>query len=105
MDINASGRDGRSSSPGLSGKTAVTGVFGDPVAHTLSPPMQNAAFAAAGLDWVYLPFHVAPKRLRAAVEGIRALGLAGINITVPHKIAVLDHLDELDDEARLIGAV
>lgn len=89
----------------LSGRTRVAGVFGDPVEHSLSPPMHNAAFAALGLDWVYVPFHVKPEALPAAVRGVAALGMAGVNVTVPHKVAVLDHLDEVDDEARLIGAV
>ncbi len=89
----------------LSGRTRVAGVFGDPVEHSLSPPMHNAAFAALGLDWVYVPFHVKRDALGAAVRGIAALGMAGVNVTVPHKVAVLEHLDEIDEEARLIGAV
>jgi shikimate dehydrogenase len=67
--------------------------------------MQNAAFAALGLNFVYLPFQVSKADLAAAVAGLRALGLAGANVTVPHKEAVLPYLDEVAEEARLIGAV
>ncbi|WP_334111032.1 shikimate dehydrogenase [Thermodesulfitimonas autotrophica] len=89
----------------INGETRVTGIFGDPVAHTLSPAMHNAAFTALGLNFVYLPFHVRREALAAAVAGIKALGLAGVNITVPHKEAVLPLLDDVAEEARLIGAV
>ena len=89
----------------ISGKTTVVGVIGDPVSHTLSPPMHNAAFSQLGIDWVYVPFHVRPEFVGAAVRSIPALGLKGFNVTVPHKVAVMEHLDEIDREAQLIGAV
>lgn len=89
----------------INGETRVVGILGDPVAHTLSPAMQNAAFVALGLNFVYLPFRVSKADLAAAVAGLRALGLAGANVTVPHKEAVLPYLDEVAEEARLIGAV
>lgn len=89
----------------LSGKTRVVGVFGDPVEHSLSPAMHNAAFAALELDWVYVPFHVKPEALGEAVRAVAALGMAGVNVTVPHKVRAMEHLDEVDEEARLIGAV
>jgi shikimate dehydrogenase len=89
----------------IKGSTRIIGIFGDPVAHTLSPAIQNAAFAALGLGFVYVPFHVARKRLGEAVEGVRALGLAGVNITIPHKVAVMEHLDEIEAHAKEIGAV
>jgi len=81
------------------------GIFGDPVAHSLSPRMQNAAIEAAGLNAVYVPFHIAPTVLANAVEAIRTLGLLGVNVTVPHKEAVLPLLDEVESAAGLIGAV
>ena len=87
------------------GTTRVFGIFGDPVDHSLSPVMQNAAFEKAGIDAVYVPFHVRPQQLGGALEGLRSLGIAGINVTVPHKERVLDLLDEVDAHARLIGAV
>ncbi len=89
----------------ITGKTKVAGVFGDPVEHSLSPAMHNAAFRRLGMDWVYVPFHVKPEQLGEAVRAVRALGLAGVNVTVPHKVAVMEHLDAVDEEARLIGAV
>jgi shikimate dehydrogenase len=90
---------------GISGRTKICGIFGCPVEHTFSPAIHNAAFAAAGLNYVYVPFKVEPRSLAAAVAAIRALDLTGVNVTIPHKEAVLPLLDGLSDEARLIGAV
>lgn len=90
---------------GINGKTRVCGIFGFPVGHSFSPAMHNAAFAAASLNNVYVPFPVEPGSLPAAVEAVRALGMAGVNVTIPHKQAVLPLLDELSEEAQLIGAV
>ncbi|MGE5552803.1 MAG: shikimate dehydrogenase [Betaproteobacteria bacterium] len=89
----------------ISGVTQVVGLIGDPVAHSQSPAMQNAAFAAAGLDWVYLAWRVASEALPAAVAGLRALRVRGFNVTIPHKVAILPLLDELAPEAEAIGAV
>lgn len=89
----------------ICGTTRVLGIFGDPVHHSLSPLMQNHALSLLGIDAVYLPFHVRPEQLGAAVAGLRALNLLGVNVTVPHKEAVCAHLDELDPAARRIGAV
>jgi len=90
---------------GISGRTKVYGIFGCPVEHSFSPVMHNAAFNALDLDFVYVPFLVEPGCLPAAVEAVRSLGLAGVNVTIPHKQAVLPLLDEITVEARLIGAV
>jgi len=89
----------------LSGKSKVYGILGDPVAHSLSPLMQNHAFRARDIDAAYLPFHVLPDQLSAAVMGLRALNIAGVNVTIPHKEAILPLLDEIDPLARIIGAV
>jgi shikimate dehydrogenase len=89
----------------ISGATRVVGIIGDPVAHSRSPAMHNAAFAALALDWVYVPLPVAADDLPAAVAAVRALGLAGVNVTVPYKEAVLPHLDALTPLARGVGAV
>lgn len=89
----------------LSGQTRVVGIFGDPIAHSLSPVMQNAAIQAAAIDAVYVPFHVTSANLPAAIDGIRTLGLAGVNLTLPHKEAALSLVDELDATARVIGAI
>jgi len=89
----------------ITGTTRVVGIFGDPVAHSLSPRMHNTAFSATGLDAVYVPFHVTAAQLRDAVQAIRTLGLVGVNLTIPHKEAVCALVDELDPAAALIGAV
>jgi shikimate dehydrogenase len=89
----------------ISGKTKIYGIFGHPVEHTFSPGMHNAAFRKLGLDACYVPFSVHPARLRDAVKAVLPLGLCGLNITVPHKEKVIALLDELSEEARLIGAV
>jgi len=89
----------------IRGTTRLLGIFGDPVAHSLSPLMQNEALRQAGIDAVYVPFHVRPESLAGAVAAIRSLGLWGVNVTVPHKEQVGRYLDEIDPAARLIGAV
>jgi shikimate dehydrogenase len=89
----------------VTGKTKICGVIGDPVEHTISPAMQNAAFEAMGLDYFYLPFRVESKELENAVQGARAMQMRGLNVTIPHKVAVLAFLDELDNIAENLGAV
>jgi shikimate dehydrogenase len=89
----------------ITGKTKVCGLIGDPVEHTVSPAMHNAAFEKLGLDYIYLPFHVKPEQLSRAVEGLRALNAKGFNVTIPHKVAVIPLLDSLDPVAEKIGAV
>jgi len=89
----------------ITGRTTLVGVIGWPVEHSLSPAMHNAAFAALGLDWVYVPLPVYPDHVGEAVRGLRALGLAGANVTVPHKQAVLAYLDHISHAAQVIGAV
>jgi shikimate dehydrogenase len=85
--------------------TRLVALLGHPVAHSLSPRMHNAAFRSCGLDLVYVAFDVARERLSTAIAGLRALGAAGANVTVPHKESVIPFLDDLDDVARKIGAV
>ena len=89
----------------ITGKTKITGLLGYPVEHTLSPAMHNAAFERLGLDYCYLPFLVRPDSLGKAVEAVRALTMAGVNVTVPHKESVIPFLDEVNEEASFIGAV
>lgn len=89
----------------ISGTTKVCGLFGDPVEHSFSPAMQNAAFSSLGLDYVYVPFLVTPADLGQALAAVRALNLVGVNVTVPHKEKVLPFLDELAPEAEIAGAV
>jgi shikimate dehydrogenase len=88
----------------VSGATRVTGIIGWPVAHSLSPAMHNAAFGALGLDWAYVAFPVAPERVREAIRGLAAAGVAGLNVTIPHKQAVLDDCSAVSDAVAAIGA-
>lgn len=89
----------------INGQTALVGVMGWPVRHSLSPAMHNAAAAALGLNLVYVPLPVAATEVAAAVRGLRALGFLGANVTIPYKQAVLPLLDEVDEAAQAIGAV
>src|ERR1700722_530191 len=91
--------------PRLSGRTLLTAIFGDPVAHSLSPAMHNAAYSALAMDRAYVAFHVTPDRLREAVRAIPALSIAGVNLTVPHKERAVRMMAALTDEARLLRAV
>ena len=88
-----------------SGYTRVAGVIGDPVRHSLSPALHNAAFAELGLDWTYVAFEVPAGRGGDAVEAMRVLGVAGLSVTMPHKDAVAAACDELSPAAGLLGAV
>jgi shikimate dehydrogenase len=88
----------------ISAATRVTGIIGWPVAHSLSPAMHNAAFAALGLDWTYVAFPVAPERVTDAVRGLAAAGVAGLNVTIPHKQAVLDGCSSVSAAVAAIGA-
>ncbi len=89
----------------ITGKTKIIGIFGDPIEHTLSPLIHNEAFRCLELDYCYVPFHVKRENLKIAVEAIKALNIKGVNITVPHKETVISYLDELSEEAKVIGAV
>ena len=77
----------------ISGRTRLVGILGWPIEHSLSPAMHNAAFAARGLDWAYVPLPTPSERLADAVRGLAALGFAGANVTTPHKLAVVEHCD------------
>ncbi len=87
----------------VSGATVVHGIMGNPVSHSLSPAMHNAAFAATGMDGVYVPFPV--EDVAGAITGFKALGVRGVSVTIPHKQAVIGHLDDIDPVAEKIGAV
>ena len=89
----------------LSGKTEVYGVIGYPVKHSLSPPMQTKAFQSLGIDAIYVPFEVKPERIKEAAEGLRALNIKGVNVTVPHKEKIAELVDYLSEDAEFLGAV
>ena len=88
----------------ISGKTQVCGVIGDPIEHTLSPIMHNAAFEALKLDYVFLAFKVKSAEVENAIRGMRALGIHGLNVTMPHKNAVIKYLDEVDPAGKTIAS-
>lgn len=89
----------------ISASTTILGVIGHPIAHSFSPAMHNAAISALGLDYGYVAFHVLPGHVGEAVRGVRALGIRGLNVTIPHKLSVMAHLDSISEEARAVGAV
>lgn len=91
--------------PSPRGSTKVGATIGDPIEHSLSPAIHNAAFAATGLDWVYVAFRVPSEDLADAISGIRALGLGGFSVTMPHKEAIIPYLDSIDPVARALSAV
>lgn len=89
----------------ITGKTINLGVIGNPIAHSLSPVMQNAGIQAAGLDYSYIAMPVKNEALGEAVAGMKALGFRGLNVTIPHKQAIMPFLDKIDGDAEIIGAV
>ena len=89
----------------ISGKTKIVGVIGEPVTHSRSPQMHNAAIAKLGLNFAYLPFEVKLPDLATAIQGLKALQVVGVNVTIPHKQNVMPLLDHISTEAHLIGAV
>lgn len=89
----------------VDGKTRILGVIGDPIEHTFSPAMHNAGLNALGLNYIYLPFHVTEDRLGECIHGAKAMGIEGLNVTIPHKTNVIKHLDDIDQVASMIGAV
>ena len=88
----------------ISGKTRVCSVIGDPIEHTLSPTIQNAAFNHLKLDFVFLAFHVKAAELENALRGMRGFGIHGLNVTMPHKNKIISHLDEVDSTVQFLGS-
>jgi len=89
----------------ISGRTKVCALIGYPVDHSLSPIIQNASFRHLGLDYVYVAFNVQPEELKGAILGVKSLGIYGLNVTMPHKISIIQYLDELDVDAKRAGSV
>jgi shikimate dehydrogenase len=96
---------GSRETPRVAGSAGVVGIAGHPVSQSLSPTLQNAAFAAAGLDWVYVALDVLPENLAPVLAGARTLGLRGLNVTAPHKVAAAGIVDRLVGAAADLGAV
>jgi shikimate dehydrogenase len=86
----------------ITGKTRICGVIGDPIEHSLSPTMHNAAFKEIGLDLVFLAFKVTPDQVENAVKGVRSLNILGLNVTMPHKNKIISYLDKLDPTAEYL---
>lgn len=89
----------------ITGKTKLLGIIGDPVEHSLSPVMHNAAIEQMGIDYVYIPFPVKPNNLATAIAGLAAVDLVGFSVTIPHKQAIIPLLSKVAPEAEMIGAV
>jgi len=89
----------------ITGKTNVVGIIGNPVEHSLSPLMHNAAFKHLNLDYIYVPFLVSNNSLEDAIKGAKSLNIKGLNVTIPHKTEVIKYLDSMDKSAEFIGAV
>ncbi|MFQ5614635.1 MAG: shikimate dehydrogenase [Anaerolineae bacterium] len=89
----------------IRGTSRLVGLIGWPVEHSLSPAMHNAAFTAQHLDWAYVPLPVLPEDLARALDGLKALNFVGVNVTIPHKQAVMRYLHQISDVAQSIGAV
>ncbi|MEP0919170.1 shikimate dehydrogenase [Leptolyngbya sp. DQ-M1] len=89
----------------ITGKTKLLGVIGDPIEHSLSPIMHNAAISEMQIDFAYVPFRIRPGDLRTAIAGFEAIDLQGFSVTIPHKQAIMPLLTEITDVAKAIGAV
>ena len=89
----------------MQGSTKTYCIIGDPIHHSLSPAMQNAAFAAKGLNCTYIAFRVPEGELKESIESLRSINIAGFNVTAPHKIRVMRYLDELEGTAKKAAAV
>src|SRR5690348_2978306 len=89
----------------MQGSTKTYCIIGDPITHSLSPGMQNAAFNALGLNCTYIAFRVPASELEESIESLRSINISGFNVTVPHKVEVAKYLDELDNTAKKAAAV
>lgn len=89
----------------INNETKLIGLIGHPVAHSKSPQMHNTMFDNLDLNYKYFAFDVQQNQLEQAIEGVKALNISGLNVTIPHKVNVMTYLDEISDEARAIGAV
>ena len=89
----------------ITGKTKVVAVIGNPIEHSLSPPMHNAAYKQMGMDYVYVAFKIEKDNLSHLIESAKTMGLVGLNVTIPYKTDIIEYLDEVDDTARRINAV
>jgi shikimate dehydrogenase len=89
----------------ITGKTKVVGVIGNPIEHSMSPPMHNNAFKELNMDYVYVAFPVLPENIGELIRAAKTLNIVGLNVTIPHKTTIIPYLDEIDETAQKIGAV
>ena len=89
----------------INGRTIQLGIIGDPIGHSFSPQMHNFISKYMGNNYIYSAFNVKPQDLSKAIEGIRALNIRGVNVTAPHKINVMQYLDEISPDAKILGSV
>ncbi|PSF37776.1 shikimate dehydrogenase [Aphanothece hegewaldii CCALA 016] len=89
----------------ITGATQLLGVIGDPISHSLSPVMHNAALEALGLNYVYVPFQIKPQNLKTAIAGFAVIGVKGFSVTIPHKLDIIPLLSQVSQTAKLVGAV
>lgn len=89
----------------ITAKTKQLGIIGDPVEHSFSPKMHNFISKLMNNDYVYSGFHVTRENVGDAIRGMRAMGIKGMNVTAPHKVAVMEYLDEISDDAKMLGSV
>ncbi len=90
---------------GITGKTRLLGLIGNPVEHSISPQLHNSLCRKLGIDMVYVPFHVHPENLGEVIQAFKTLNIEGFNVTIPHKIKIIELLDSVSEEAEVIGAV
>ena len=88
----------------INGTTVLTGLIGNPVAHTVSPVLQNSFFTAMGINGVYLPLRVPAGSIGEAVKGLKTVGFAGFNVTIPYKYDIIELADEINEEVRIAGS-
>lgn len=89
----------------ITGKTKPIGILGWPIEHSLSPHLHNTVFRELNLKYIYIPLPVHPLQLKEAIQGLKSMGFVGANVTIPHKVAVMEYLDEIHETAKKIGAV
>lgn len=89
----------------ISGQTRLVGFYANPARHSLSPKMHNLSFSKLGIDAVYLAFEVTKEALPTQIQAIRNMQMLGVNLSMPHKVAALDYVDELSPAAKIIGAI
>ena len=90
---------------GINANTLLLGVIGHPIRHSMSPSIHNPSFEKLGINAVYVAFDVEKEKLGDAIKGVKALGIKGLSVTIPHKVKIMEYLDGIDELSKMIGAV